>query len=158
MIASILAAVIITVGSVLAPKANSTITTVCPHIICTAVSSVQNPSSNYQVEHLNFSCSQTLSNMTIIQVVQRNFNETHAQRYQTFWNYSTNMTYIENPTQIIYKWYSLPDMHIVAPSFPHFIETQFYYTTGSVRITSNDTWQIWIESICGDPLYLFGTF
>ncbi|CAF4097323.1 unnamed protein product, partial [Rotaria sp. Silwood1] len=48
-----------------------------------------------------------------MQVVQRNFNETHAQQYQTFWNYSTNMTHFESPTQLIYVWYSLPGMLIV---------------------------------------------
>ncbi|CAF1283442.1 unnamed protein product [Rotaria sp. Silwood1] len=93
-----------------------------------------------------------------MQVVQRNFNETHAQQYQTFWNYSTNMTHFESPTQLIYVWYSLPGMHIVKESFPHFIEAQFYYTTGSPRVPSNDTWQIHLQSICGEFLYLFGTF
>ncbi|CAF3300259.1 unnamed protein product [Rotaria sp. Silwood2] len=96
--------------------------------------------------------------MTIVQVVQRSFNETHAQQYQTFWNYSTNMTYIQTPTELIYKWFSLPGMDIVAASFPHFIEAQYFYTTGSSRITANDTWQIWLQSICGELLYLSGTF
>jgi hypothetical protein len=96
--------------------------------------------------------------MSIIQIVQRTFNETPAQQYQTFWNYSTNMTYIETPTQIFYYWYSLPGMLIVKESFPHFIEAQFYYTPGSTRNTSNDTWQIWLESICGQSLYLYGTY
>jgi hypothetical protein len=49
-------------------------------------------------------------------------------------------------------------MIIADGSFPHFIEVQFYYTTGSVRITGNDIWQIWLESICGYRLYLSGTF
>ena len=132
--------------------------TICPHITCTAIPSVQNPSLNYQVERLDFNCSQTLSNLTITQYVQRTHNETHAQQYQTFWNSSTNMTYIETPTQIIYVWYSLPGMHIVKESFPHFIEAQFFYTTGATRIPSSDTWQIWLQSICGDLLYLAGTF
>ncbi|CAF4175010.1 unnamed protein product [Rotaria sp. Silwood2] len=157
MFSTIIAAVGIPLGAVLAPKVNST-TTACPHITCSGISSVQNPSPNYQVEHLDFNCSQTLSNMTIVQVVQRSFNETHAQQYQTFWNYSTNMTYIQTPTELIYKWFSLPGMDIVAASFPHFIEAQYFYTTGSSRITANDTWQIWLQSICGELLYLSGTF
>lgn len=130
----------------------------CARISCNANSSILNPSPNYQVEHLDFNCDQTLSNMTIIQVVQRQFNETHAQQYQTFWNQSTNMTYSQTATEIKYTWYSLPGMLIVAASFPHFVEAQFYYTTGSVRATSNDTWQIWLESICGEQKYISGTY
>ena len=106
------------------------------------------PSPNYQVEHLNLTCSESLSNLTIIQIVQRTFNETHAQQYQTFWNDSTNMTHIQTPTEIIYTWYSLSGMLIVKESFPHFIEAQYYYTAGSVRNTSADTWQVWVQSIC----------
>jgi hypothetical protein len=68
------------------------------------------------------------------------------------------MTYLETPTEIIYTWYSLPGMLIVKESFPHFVEAQFYYTTGSSRNTSDDTWQIWLQSICEDFLYLSGTF
>jgi len=131
---------------------------ICPSIICTAVSSVRNPSLNYQVERIDFNCSESLSNLTIIQVVQRTFNETPAQQYETFWNYSTNMTYVQNPTQIIYTWYSLPGMYIAQASFPNFIEAQFYYTNGSPRLPSGDTWQIWLQSICGDIQYFFGTY
>jgi hypothetical protein len=138
-------------------ETNST-ATVCPHLVCTAISSVQNPSPNYQVEHLNLTCSQTLSNLTIIQIVQRTYKETHVQQYRTFWNDSTDMTYIEAPTELIYMWYSLPGMHIVEESFPHFIEAQFYYTTSSARVTSGDTWQVWLQSLCDDLLYLYGTF
>lgn len=119
---------------------------------------VRDPSTNFQVEQLNFTCSHTLINMTIIQIVQRTFNETFASQYQTFWNQSTNMTYIETPTQLIYFWYSLPGMDIVKESFPHFIEAQYYYTSGSVRNTTADTWQIWLEFINGITLYYNGTF
>ena len=91
-------------------------------------------------------------------VVQGLFNETHAQQYQTFWNFSTNMTYFETPSQITYQWFSLPEMLIVKDSFPHFIEAQFYYTNDSIRVASNDLWQFSVESICGDRLSLNGTF
>jgi hypothetical protein len=137
---------------------STTTTTSCPHITCSAIPSVQNPSSNYQVEHLDFNCSQSLTNMTITLIVQRMFNETNAQQYQTFWNYTTTMAYTQTPTQLTYFWSSVPGMIIADGSFPHFIEVQFYYTTGSVRITGNDIWQIWLESICGYRLYLSGTF
>lgn len=130
----------------------------CPRINCFTSFFILNPSPNYQVEHLNLTCSKSLSNLTIIQIVQRSFNETHAQQYQTFWNDSTNMTYIQTRTEIIYTWYSLPGMLIVKESFPHFIETQFYYTAGSVRNTSADTWQMWAQSICEDSLYMTGNF
>jgi hypothetical protein len=69
------------------------------------------------------------------------------------------MTYKETSTQIIYKWYSLPRMHIVNDGFPHFIEAQFYYTNGRrTRITRNDMWQVSLQSIRGDLQYLSGTF
>ena len=91
-------------------------------------------------------------------MVQRIFNETHAQQYQTFWNDSTNMTYLVTPTEIIYTCYSLPGMLIVQESFPHFIEAEYYYTAGSLRNTSAGTWQVWLTSICNDSLYLTDTF
>lgn len=125
---------------------------------CTLSPSVQNPSTNYQVEMLNITCSQTLTNMTITQIVQRNYNETHAQQYQTFWNASTNMTYVVNPSQIIYRWFTLPGMHIVQNSFPHFIDVQFFYTPGSTRVTSNDTWAMSATTICGEQLSFSGTY
>ncbi len=96
--------------------------------------------------------------MTITQVVPRKFNETFYQQYQTFGNTSANMTYVVNSTQLIYKWYSLPGKLIDQASFPNYAEGQFYYKPGSVRTTSNDTWKMWLQSICGDILYLNGTY
>ncbi|CAF2079610.1 unnamed protein product [Rotaria magnacalcarata] len=96
--------------------------------------------------------------MSIIQVVQRNYNETPAQQYETFWNSSTNMGYVQNPAQIIYTWSSVPGMLIAAASFPNFVEAQYYYTSGAARLTSSDTWLIFIQSICGDTMYLFGSY
>jgi hypothetical protein len=113
---------------------------------------------NYQVERLDLTCSQSLSYLNITQIVQRTYDEIHAKQYQTFWNDPTNMTYNETPTQIIYNWYSLPGMHIVKESFPHFVETQFYYRSGSKRIVLDDTWQASLRSICGTLLNLSGTF
>lgn len=133
-------------------------TTVCPSIVCSTAVWIQNPSSNYQVEQLNITCSPTLVNMSIIQTIQRTSNETHAQQYQTFWNGSTNMTYSQTPTQLTYFWNSIPGMHIVKESFPNFVETQFFYTPGSVRNTSGDTWQMWLQSICGEIRYFSGTY
>ncbi|CAF1472300.1 unnamed protein product [Rotaria magnacalcarata] len=157
VITSTVAAICMVAGSITVSRFGP-ITTVCPHITCTTFSSVLNPSSNYQVEHLDFNCSQSLINMTILQVVQRGHNETNAQQYQTFWNSSTNMTFVQTLTEIIYTWYSLPGMYIVEASFPHFVEAQFYYTSGSTRVTSNDTWQIWAQSSCREFIYLYGTF
>ncbi|CAF3728734.1 unnamed protein product [Rotaria socialis] len=154
VIVAIVAAILIVSNS--PPQTSPSI--ICPRITCSAFSSVQNPSPNYQVEHLDFNCSESLSNMTIIQVVQRNYNETPAQQYQTFWNYSTNMGYVQNPTQIIYTWSSVPGMIIAAASFPNFVEAKYYYTSGAARLTSSDTWQIFIQSICADTMYLFGNY
>lgn len=127
-------------------------------LFCWTSNAVSNPSTNYQVEQLNLTCTQTLINMTIIFIIQRAYNETHAQQYQTFWNQSTNMTYTTTPTQLTYLWYSLPGMEIGKESFPHFVEAQYFYTSGSVRNTSGDTWQMWLKSIQGGTLYLDGTF
>jgi hypothetical protein len=128
---------------------STTTTTAYPYIVCSATASVQNPSTNYQVEHMDLNCSQSLSNMTIILTVQRTFNETYAQQYQTFWNSSTTMIYLTTSTELIYYWDSLPDMLIVQGSFPNFMKAQFYYTFGSTRNASGDTWEIWFESIYG---------
>lgn len=125
---------------------------------CLISTAVRNPTSNYQVEQLNITCTQTLINMTIVQIIQRTSNETFAQQYQTFWNQSTNMTYTETPTQLTYLYYSMPGMYIVKESFPHFVEAQFFYTPGSVRNTSGDTWQISLEYINGERRYFTGIF
>ncbi|CAF3909010.1 unnamed protein product [Rotaria magnacalcarata] len=154
VIVAIIAAILIVSNS--PPQTSPSI--ICPRITCSAFSSVQNPSLNYQVEHLDLNCSESLSNMSIIQVVQRNYNETPAQQYETFWNSSTNMGYVQNPAQIIYTWSSVPGMLIAAASFPNFVEAQYYYTSGAARLTSSDTWLIFIQSICGDTMYLFGSY
>jgi hypothetical protein len=96
--------------------------------------------------------------MHITQVIQRTYNETHAQQYQTFWNNTTNMTYTQTLTQITYTWTLVSGMIIDQASFPNFIEAQYYYTAGAARVTSNDTWRISLRSNCGDKLYLSGTY
>jgi len=58
--------------------------------------------SIYGVEHLDINCSQSLSNMFIEIVVQRTVNATYANQYKTFWNLTTNQTYIETTSEIIY--------------------------------------------------------
>lgn len=119
---------------------------------------VDNPSSNYQGEQLNFTCTQTLTNMTLTMIAQRNYNETHAQQYQTFWNQSTNATYTVTPSQIIYEWFSSFHMYIVSNSFPHFVRVEYYYTPGSTRLTSNDTWTMSATTTCGGSITYSGTF
>lgn len=52
-------------------------------------------SSIYGVEHLDINCSQSLSNISIEIVVQRTVNASYANQYQTFWNLTTNQTYIK---------------------------------------------------------------
>jgi hypothetical protein len=133
-------------------------TTSCPRLDCSAVPSFLNVNPHYQNERLTLNCSHSLSNLTITQIVHRSSEETHAAQHKTFWNHSTNMTYIETPTQIIYIWYSLPNKHIVKKSFPHFTEAQFNYEGDSIRITYSDTWQVLARSVCGDILNLSGTF
>jgi hypothetical protein len=132
--------------------------TVYPRIACSINSFVKNPSMNYQIQHLNFSCSQSLSNLTITHVVQRTYNEIHAKQYQTLWEDTTNMAYAQNSTQIIYTWCSLPGRHISKEYFPYFVEVQFFYTSGSTRITRDDTWQVFFQSIYGDSYHRSGTF
>jgi hypothetical protein len=132
--------------------------TTSPPIVCSAVASVPQTLSNYQRERLDFNCSESLSNMTIIQVVQRKFNETFYQQHQTFWTSSTNATYSVNSTKLIYKWYSLPGQLIVQQSFPNYVEAQYYYTSSSLRTTGNDTWNMWLQSIYGETLHFNGTY
>jgi hypothetical protein len=96
--------------------------------------------------------------MTTILTVQRTFNETYAQQYQNFLNSLTIMTYVTTPTELIYYWDSLPGILIFLGSFGILIGAQFYYTPGSTRNTSGDTWEIWLESTYGQTLHLYGTF
>jgi hypothetical protein len=68
-------------------------------------SSIASPMTiTYGVEHLDINCTQTLSNMFIQIYVQRTVNATYANQYQTFWNLTTNQTYIETSSQIIDTW------------------------------------------------------
>lgn len=96
--------------------------------------------------------------MTLTIIVQRNYNETHAQQYQTFWNHSTNMTYTVTPSEITYQWFSWFHMYIVANSFPHFVRVEYYYTPGFTRVTSNDTWLLSATTICNETKTYSGTF
>ncbi len=141
--------------------------TICPRINCTSEASASNISAqeyqtvNYQIESLNLTCPQSLSNLTIILTVQRTFNEIHNKQNQSFKENTTSMTYkyVTNPSQIIYTWQSLPNMQIDQENFTHTIEIHFNYTSGSmVRTRSNDTWQIWLQSSCGVRQYLNGAY
>ena len=96
--------------------------------------------------------------MTIIVIVQRNYNETYGNQHETFWNFSTNTTYIQNPSDITFKWFSLPHRDIVRESFPHFVDAQFYHGSNSTRVTSHDTWEMSAQTICRERLYFRGTF
>lgn len=122
------------------------------------VPSVQNPSIGYQVEQLHITCSQTLVNMTIIQTIQRSFFETYAQQYQSFLNGSVSVSYSQSPTQLTYAWNSLPGTLTLKGRFPHFIQAEYFYIPGSVRNTGSDTWEIWLQTICGEMRYYSGIF
>lgn len=113
--------------------------------------------SLYGVEQLFFNCSQTLVDMNIEIVVQRTVNATYANQYQTFWNLTTNQTYVETASQIIYTWTLIPKQYIQDIGFPYFVEAQ-YSLSGVNQTTSLDTYSATFTSICGDTISQSGTF
>ncbi|CAF1428735.1 unnamed protein product [Adineta ricciae] len=113
---------------------------------------------NYQVEQFNINCSQILMNMTITITIVRNYNETYAQQYQTYWNSSTDMTHVQKPFNLTYHWFSISNMYITRETFPNFIEAQFYYSSNSIRVTNNGTWEMSAQTISGELLHFRGTF
>lgn len=135
----------------------TTTTTVCLNMTCT-LSPIASPmTSNYGVEHLDFNCSHSLSNMIIEIIVQRTVNATYANQYETFWNLTTNQTYIETNTQIIYTWTMLSGQTIQGIGFPYFVEGQ--YTLPNInQTTSLDTYSATFTSVCGDTITHSGTF
>ena len=113
--------------------------------------------STYGVEQLLFNCSHSLTDMLIELVVQRTVNATYAGQYQTFWNLTTNQTYIETSSQIIYMWTIIPGQIIQGIGFPYFVEGQ-YSLTNINQTTSLDTYFATFTSICGDTISQRGTF
>ncbi|CAF1017375.1 unnamed protein product [Adineta steineri] len=135
------------------------INTMCPIVSCFIIPSVQNPAANYQLESLDFSCSSSLSDFFLIQMVQRNYNETYAQQYQTFWSGVTTMSVVQNTSNIIFTWYSLLGQIVDIHGFPYHTEGQFYHEAdGSARNTTNDTWFMTVQSTCGSIATYSGTF
>lgn len=125
---------------------------------CLINPSIQNPSSNYQIQHIDINCTQSLMNFTIVQVVRHFNNETYAGQYQTFGNQTTNLIYIVTQSDITYMWYMLPNVIINGGTFPYFTEAHYYYGGSSIRGTDVDYWQVSLESICGDIFTSSGTF
>ena len=113
--------------------------------------------STYGVEQLLFNCSHSLTDMLIELVVQRTVNATYAGQYQTFWNLTTNQTYIETSSQIIYMWTIIPGQIIQGIGFPYFVEGQ-YSLPNINQTTSLDTYFATFTSICGDTISQSGTF
>jgi hypothetical protein len=94
---------------------------------CTFSSIASPMTSTYGVEHLDINCTQSLTSMITEIVVQRTVNATYANQYQTFWNLTTNQTYIETNSQIIYTWTLLNGQIIQDIGFPYFVEGQYFY-------------------------------
>ena len=139
-----------------APNTTAT-TSICLNMTC-AFSPIASPmTSTYGVEHLDINCTQSLSSMIIQLVVQRTVNASYANQYQTFWNLTTNQTYIETSTQIIYTWTLLNGQLIAGIGFPYFVEGQ--YTLPNVnQTTSLDTYSATLTSVCGYTITHNGTF
>ncbi len=123
-----------------------------------AFSSIASPmTSYYGVEHLNINCTESLSSMIIEIVVQRTVNASYANQYQTFWNLTTNQTYIQTNTQIIYTWALLNGQIINGIGFPYYVEGQ--YNLPNVNQTTNlDTYSVILTSVCGYTISQNGTF
>ena len=113
--------------------------------------------SLYGVEKLLFNCSQTLSVMSIVIVVQRTVNATYANQYQTFWNLTTLQSYFESSTEIIYRWVLIPGQYVQDIGFPYFVEGQ-YSLIGINQTTNLDTYSATFTSICGDTISESGMF
>jgi hypothetical protein len=91
-------------------------------------SSIASPmTSTYGVEHLDINYTQSRLSMIIEIVAQRTVNATYANQYQTFWNLTTNQTYIETNSQIICTWTLLNGQIIQDIGFPYFVEGQYFY-------------------------------
>jgi hypothetical protein len=124
---------------------------------CTFSSIASPMTPTYGVEHLDINCTQSLSNMTIELVVQRTVNATYANQYQTFWNLTTDQSYIQTNSQIIYTWTLLNGQIITDIGFPYYVEGQFTLTNTN-QTTSLDTYSATFTSVCGLVISQSGTF
>jgi hypothetical protein len=95
--------------------------------------------------------------MIIEIVVQRTVNASYANQYQTFWNLTTNQTYIQTNTQIIYTWTLLNGQIISGTGFPYYVEGQ-YNLAGVNQTTNLDTYSATLTSVCGYTISQNGTF
>lgn len=132
-------------------------TTICLNMTCSFSSVAAPMSSTYGVEHLSFNCSQSLMSMDIQIIVQRTVNASYASQYQTFWSLTTNQTYIQTGSQIIYTWTLLSGATIQGIGFPYFVEGQ--YNLYNINQTTNlDTFSAIFTSVCGHTILQNGTF
>ncbi|CAF0860874.1 unnamed protein product [Adineta steineri] len=133
--------------------------TLCPIVNCSVFPSFQNLPGKVQVESLNFSCSSSLADFSLIQMVQCNHGETYQNQGQTFSSRVMNMSFVQNPSNIIFTWYSLPGQIVDIQGFPYQTQGQFKFQGGgSARITTNDIWFMKVRSICGSISNYSGTF
>ena len=129
-----------------------------PTVTCSVVPWHRNLSLSSTVEGLNLTCSETLSNLMITLLIQRSVNAKHRQEYHSFSNSSINITIVETPSHLTYRWSSLPGKLIVKESFPHFVAAEFTLTYGAARTGKKDLWQVSMQSIDDDRLSFNGTF
>jgi hypothetical protein len=87
----------------------------------------------------------------------------HHRRYQISPGFlrnsllTTNQTYTETSTQIIYTWTLLTGQIANGIGFPYFVEGQ-YNLVGVNQTTSLDTYTATLTSVCGNTISQSGTF
>ncbi|CAF1017412.1 unnamed protein product [Adineta steineri] len=133
--------------------------TMCPIVNCSVISSVQNQGANHPIESLDFSCSSSLSDFSLIQMVQCNHGEKSDGQIETFSPGVTNMSVVQNTSNIIFTWYSLPGQIVDIQGFPYHTQGQLKLQGGgSAHNTTLDTWVMKVRSICGSIANYSGTF
>lgn len=109
------------------------------------------------VEHLDINCTTSVSKMLIQITVERTVGATFASQYNTFWSSTTNESYLQNSTHIIYTWTILAGQIVSGSGFPYFVEGQ-YSLPNINQTTSHDTYSAQLTSVCGNTVTSSGKF
>jgi hypothetical protein len=104
-------------------------------------------SGYYGVEHIDITCTQTLSNITAFINVQRTVGATFASQYNTFWSGTITQTYSTGASTIVYSWTIIAGQSISSSGFPYFVEAQFQLQ-GTNQTVSSDSYSVTAQSAC----------
>lgn len=101
----------------------------------------------YGTELVYMNCTQALSNITVVIIVQKTVNATYAKQYNSFWEGVVRQDHEEASSQIFYRWFTNSGEVIETSGFPYYAEAQFNLQ-GINQTVRYDTYSITAQVAC----------